>query len=87
MVITRITGVSGKEDQLFSLAQSKGKFESIGSGSGVKCHVPQDSGTAENLRARICPKKPKPRIPTGGKAALLIIYFVSNLWKMELGHD
>ena len=32
-------------------------------------------------------KKPKPRIPTGVKAALLIIYFVSNLWKMELGQD
>jgi hypothetical protein len=87
MVITRVTGVSGKADQLFSLAQSKEKFESIGSGGGVKCHVPQDSGTAENSRARICPKKPKPRIPTGGKAALLIIYFVSNLWKMELGQD
>ena len=86
-MITRVTGVSGKADQLFSLPQSKKKFESIGSGGVVKCHVPQDSGTAENSRARICPKKPKPRIPIGGKAALLIIYFVSKLWKMELGQD
>jgi hypothetical protein len=49
--------------------------------------VPQEPEIAAHSWARICPKKPKPRIPTGGKAALLIIYFVSNLWKMELGQD
>jgi len=43
--------------------------------------------TAENSRARICPKKPKPRIPTGEKAVLLIIYFVSSMWELELDQD
>ncbi|MEC7887856.1 MAG: hypothetical protein VYA44_08370, partial [SAR324 cluster bacterium] len=54
-----------------------------GSGGGVSCHVPHDSETDFNSAARIFPKKPNPRIPTGTAEVGIVIYIVSELWETE----
>ncbi|MEC9012388.1 MAG: hypothetical protein VYA87_08100, partial [SAR324 cluster bacterium] len=54
-----------------------------GSGGGVSCHVPHDSETDFNSAARIFPKKPNPRIPTGTVEVGIVIYIVSELWETE----
>ena len=70
-------------DQKFLSAQSKLKTGISGSGGGVSCHVPHDSETDFNSAARILPKKPNPRIPTGTAEAGVTIYFVSKLRETE----
>ena len=70
-------------DQKFLSAQSKLKTGISGSEGGVSCHVPHDSETDFNSAARILPKKPNPRIPTGTAEAGVTIYFVSKLRETE----
>jgi len=70
-------------DQKFLSAQSKLKTGISGSGGGVSCHVPHDSETDFNSAARIFPKKPNPRIPTGTAEVGIVIYIVSELRETE----